>query len=119
MVANRLLSLLEHARAHVNEIELAEFANIEPSSVLLLDVREDSEWADGHIPGAIHLSKGLLECQIEKLVPDADTPMVLYCGGGVRSLIAAFNLHQMGYTNVLSLAGGWKHFLAEQKHLRR
>jgi len=74
----------------------------------LVDTREDSEWARGHIPGAIHLSKGVIERDIEKTIPDKNAPIVLYCGGGFRSALAADNLQKMGYTNVISMDGGWR-----------
>jgi rhodanese-related sulfurtransferase len=74
----------------------------------LIDTREDAEWARGHIPGAIHMSKGIIERDIEKTVPDKDTPVVLYCGGGFRSALAADNLQKMGYRNVVSMDGGWR-----------
>ena len=82
---------------------------------LLLDVREESEYANDHLPGAIHLGKGVIERDIEERVPELDTPLVLYCGGGYRSALAADSLQKMGYTNVLSMDGGirgWreKHF---------
>jgi rhodanese-related sulfurtransferase len=75
---------------------------------VLVDTREDSEWARGHIPGAVHLSKGIIERDIEKAVPDKDTQVVLYCGGGFRSALAADNLQKMGYRNVISMDGGWR-----------
>ena len=75
---------------------------------LLVDVREESEWAKGHVPGAVHLGKGVIERDIEARVPDAAAPLVLYCGGGYRSALAADNLQKMGYTNVLSMDGGWR-----------
>ena len=75
---------------------------------LLVDVREDGEWANGHIPGAVHFSKGVIERDIEARVPDPATPLILYCGGGYRSALAADNLQKMGYTNVLSMDGGWR-----------
>ena len=75
---------------------------------VLVDTREDSEWARGHIPGAIHLSKGIIERDIEKTVPDKDATIVLYCGGGFRSALAADNLQKMGYRNVISMDGGWR-----------
>jgi len=75
---------------------------------LLVDVREESEWAKGHVPGAVHLGKGVIERDIEARVPDAAAPLVLYCGGGYRSALAADNLQEMGYTNVLSMDGGWR-----------
>ena len=77
----------------------------------LVDVREDGEWARGHLPGAIHLGKGIIERDIEEVVPDHGAPIVLYCGGGFRSALAADNLQKMGYTNVLSMDGGWRDWL--------
>jgi rhodanese-related sulfurtransferase len=76
--------------------------------IVLIDTREDSEWARGHIPGAIHLSKGIIERDIEKAVPDKESTVVLYCGGGFRSALAADNLQKMGYRNVISMDGGWR-----------
>ncbi len=75
---------------------------------ILVDTREDSEWARGHIPGATHLSRGIIERDIEKTVPDRDAVIVLYCGGGYRSALAADNLQKMGYRNVISMDGGWR-----------
>ena len=72
----------------------------------LVDVREDSEWAADHLPGAIHLGKGVIERDIEKTVPDTNTELVLYCGGGFRSALAADNVQKMGYKNVISMDGG-------------
>ena len=77
----------------------------------LIDVREESEWTKGHLPGAVHLCKGILERDIETAVPVKDTPIVLYCGGGYRSVLAADNLQKMGYTHVLSMDGGWRGWL--------
>ena len=77
-------------------------------NIHLVDTREDSEWARGHIPGAVHLSKGIIERDIETTVPDKDTKLVLYCGGGFRSALVADNLKKMGYTNAISLDGGWR-----------
>ena len=74
----------------------------------LIDVREESEWAKGHLPGAIHLCKGIIERDIENAVPRKATPIVLYCGGGFRSALAADNLQKMGYTDVFSMDGGWR-----------
>ncbi|MBI1368702.1 MAG: sulfurtransferase [Planctomycetes bacterium] len=75
---------------------------------VLVDVREESEYAAGHLPGALHLGKGVIERDIEKEIPDPDAPLVLYCGGGFRSALAADNLQKMGYTNVRSMDGGWR-----------
>jgi rhodanese-related sulfurtransferase len=76
--------------------------------LIIVDTREDNEWARGHIPGALHLGKGVIERDIEKAIPDKDTPIVLYCGGGYRSALAADNLQKMGYRNVVSMDGGWR-----------
>jgi rhodanese-related sulfurtransferase len=76
--------------------------------LILVDTREDAEWARGHIPGAIHLGRGIIERDVEKTIPDKATPIVLYCGGGFRSALAADNLQKMGYRNVISMDGGWR-----------
>ncbi len=75
---------------------------------LLVDCREESEWARGHLPQAIHLGKGVIERDIEKTAPDTKAPIIIYCGGGFRSALAADNLQKMGYTNVISMDGGWR-----------
>jgi rhodanese-related sulfurtransferase len=74
----------------------------------LVDTREDSEWNNGRLPGAVHLCKGIIERDIEKTIPDKNAEIVLYCGGGFRSALAADNLQRMGYTNVISMDGGWR-----------
>ena len=74
----------------------------------LVDVREESEWTRGRLPGAIHLGKGVIERDIEKTIPEKSQTIVLYCGGGYRSALAADNLQKMGYTNVISMDGGWR-----------
>ena len=76
--------------------------------IRLVDVREDSEWARGHVPGAIHMGKGVIERDIEQAIPDKEATIVLYCGGGYRSALAADNLQKMGYRNVISMDGGWR-----------
>jgi rhodanese-related sulfurtransferase len=76
--------------------------------IYLVDTREDSEWARGHIPGAIHLSKGVIERDIEKAVPEKNATVVLYCGGGFRSALAADSIQKMGYTSAISMDGGWR-----------
>jgi rhodanese-related sulfurtransferase len=76
--------------------------------MILVDTREESEWARGHIPNALHLGKGVIERDIEKTIPDKSATIVLYCGGGFRSALAADNLQKMGYTNVISMDGGWR-----------
>jgi rhodanese-related sulfurtransferase len=103
------LKLVSEAKSRVRETNVAEVAARLKSGehFNLIDVREESEYAAAHIPGALHLSKGILERDIEKKVPDHDAPIVLYCGGGFRSALAADNIQKMGYTNVLSMDGGW------------
>src|ERR1700729_410479 len=76
--------------------------------LILVDTREESEWARGHIPKAIHLGKGIIERDIEKAIPDKSASIVLYCGGGFRSALAADNLKKMGYANVSTMDGGWR-----------
>ncbi len=76
--------------------------------IIMVDTREESEWARGHIPNALHLGKGVIERDIEKTIPEKGASIVLYCGGGFRSALAADNLQKMGYTNVISMDGGWR-----------
>jgi rhodanese-related sulfurtransferase len=104
------LTLVDDAKTRIREISAEEvMANMQQSvPFLLIDTREESEFSAGRITGAVHLSKGIIECYIESKVPDKATPMVLYCGGGYRSALAADALQKMGYTNVLSMAGGWR-----------
>jgi rhodanese-related sulfurtransferase len=104
----RFLQIAEDARSRVNEISLDDVkAKLDRGETfLLVDVREESEYAADHLPGAVHLGKGIIERDIENRVPDPATPLVLYCGGGFRSALAADNLQKMGYTNVLSMQGG-------------
>lgn len=104
------LRLVDDARARVKETDVhAVRAQLETGErFTLVDVREDSEWARGHLPGAVHLSKGIIERDIEERFPDKDTALVLYCGGGYRSALSADNLQRMGYTNVISMDGGWR-----------
>lgn len=80
---------------------------------VLVDVREESEYAAGHVPGAVHIGKGVIERDIEAKLPDPATPLVLYCGGGYRSALAADAVQKMGYTNVISMDGGWRDWTAK------
>ncbi|RZA24689.1 MAG: sulfurtransferase [Proteobacteria bacterium] len=104
------LKISESARERVKEVEpeavLESLKNKE--NFFFVDVREESEWAAGHLPGAIHLSKGIIERDIETRIPDPNTRIVLYCGGGYRSALAARNLSEMGYKNVESMNGGFR-----------
>ena len=104
----RFLKIVDDARSRVRETNADETkAKMDRGDKFeLIDVREESEFAKDHLPQAIHLGKGIIERDIEERVPDLDTPMVLYCGGGYRSAMAADNLQKMGYRNVLSMDGG-------------
>lgn len=104
----RFLKISEAARSQVRETTVAEVqARLDSGDAFhLLDVREESEWAAGRLPRAEHLGRGVLERDIEQRIPGAAAPIVLYCGGGYRSALAAKSLQEMGYTNVLSMAGG-------------
>ena len=104
------LKLVNEVKTRIKETNVQEVKRRmdKGEKLLLVDTREDSEWAAGRIPGAIHLCKGIIERDIEKTVPDKATEIILYCGGGFRSALAADNLQKMGYTNVLSMDGGWR-----------
>lgn len=104
----RFLSIVQDAKTRVRETNIDEVKQKldRGEKVLLVDVREESEFAKDHLPGAVHLGKGIIERDIETKVPDLNTPMILYCGGGFRSALAADNLQKMGYTDVLSMDGG-------------
>lgn len=114
MSVSRYAQLVAQAKSQVKEISVedtkAELAA--ESAMQLIDVREESEWQRGHLPGAIHLSRGLLEVKIEKAIPDVNAPIILYCGGGGRSALAALSLQVMGFTNVQSMAGGFKSWVS-------
>jgi rhodanese-related sulfurtransferase len=100
--------LCEDARSRVREITVAEVKRKLDAGeeFRFIDVREDHEWQQDHAAGAEHLGRGIIERDIDKVAPDKDAEIVLYCGGGFRSALAADNLQKMGYTNVLSMAGG-------------
>ena len=104
----RFLQIVDDAKKRVRETNVDEVkARMDRGEkFLLVDVREESEFAKDHLPGAIHLGKGIIERDIEERVPDLNAPLVLYCGGGFRSALSADNLQKMGYTNVLSMDGG-------------
>ena len=104
----RFLKIVDDAKSRVKETTVNEVKEKLDSGekFLLVDVREESEFAKDHLPGAIHLGKGVIERDVEARVPDVKTPVILYCGGGFRSALAADNLQKMGYTNVLSMDGG-------------
>ena len=103
------LRLVEDAKSRVREVDVpTTLRQVDKNGALLIDVREESEWAAGHARGAVHLGKGVIERDIEQRVPDKTAPIILYCGGGFRSALSADNLQKMGYTNVSSMAGGWR-----------
>jgi len=109
------LALVADAKQRVRGFDIGEYrrrvAHGEPW--VLIDTREDHEWERGHLPGAIHMSKGIIERDIEETFADRKTPIVCYCGGGFRSALVADNLQKMGYTNVVSLEGGYRGWAAE------
>jgi len=104
------LALVNDAKKRIREVSCDEVKRRleRGESFALLDTREESEWARGHLPRALHLSKGIIERDIEAAYPDPATPIVLYCGGGFRSALAADSLQKMGYTDVVSMDGGWR-----------
>jgi rhodanese-related sulfurtransferase len=108
------LALVNDAKSRINEVNIDQYREMVSSGDphLLIDVREESEWNAGHAAAAIHLGKGIIERDIESKVPEKDTKLVLYCGGGFRSALAGDALRQMGYVDVISLDGGWRAYQA-------
>jgi rhodanese-related sulfurtransferase len=106
----QFLKLVNDAKTRVKQTTVAEVKRRgeggEP--FVLVDVREDNEWEKGHIPGAVHLGRGVIERDVEQQIPDPSTKLILYCGGGFRSALVADNLQKMGYRNVESMDGGWR-----------
>jgi rhodanese-related sulfurtransferase len=104
------LKLVDDAKSRVSQIDIEGYKKMVAARErhVLVDTREDSEWAAGHVAGAVHLSRGVIERDIETQYPDKTTRLVLYCGGGYRSALVADNLQKMGYTSVISLDGGWR-----------
>ena len=104
------LALVNDAKSRIREINMDEYQRMRESGEehVLIDTREDQEWNAGHATGAVHLGKGIIERDIESRIPRKDTKLVLYCGGGFRSALAADALRRMGYTNAISLDGGWR-----------
>lgn len=103
------LKLVNEAKARIQEIDLPSYLKLRESGRphILIDTREDREFNAGHVEGAVHLSKGIIERDIEKQIPEKSATLILYCGGGFRSALVADNLRQMGYTSAISLDGGW------------
>ena len=108
--APAFLKLVDDAKTRIRETNVQDVKKHldAQETFTLIDVREESEWAKGHLPGAVHLCKGIIERDIENAVPGKATPIVLYCGGGFRSALVADNLQKMGYINVISMDGGWR-----------
>ena len=106
----QFLKLVQDAKTRVKQTDVADVKKRMDAGekFILVDVREDNEWANGHLPGAVHLGKGIIERDIEQRVSDTSAKVILYCGGGFRSALAGDNLQKMGYTNVESMDGGWK-----------
>jgi rhodanese-related sulfurtransferase len=115
------LALAHDAKTRIHEIDIEEYRRLRQSGEAgqLVDVREDHEWVAAHAAGAIHLSKGIIERDIETTFPDKSTRLVLYCGGGYRSALATDNLQKMGYHNILSLDGGWRAIEASDLPIER
>lgn len=107
---SRFAELVEECKKHIEEtnVDAVRFRQLEGESLYLIDVREDHEWEAGHLPGAIHLGKGVIERDIERAIPDTNAELLLYCGGGYRSALAAYNLKKMGYKKAVSVDGGFK-----------
>ena len=108
--SNAFLTLVTEAKARIKQVHAREMPEIlqKDPRAKLIDTREESEYARGHLPGAVHIGKGVLERDIEAKVPDPAAPIVLYCGGGYRSALAADVLQKMGYADVVSMDGGWR-----------
>ena len=106
----QFLKLVDDAKKRVKETNVPDVKRRMDAGekMILVDVREDHEWAKGRLPGAVHMGRGIIERDIEQNVPDTNTKLVLYCGGGFRSALVADNLQKMGYTNVESMDGGWR-----------
>jgi rhodanese-related sulfurtransferase len=108
--SSRFLDIVNDAKSRVRECAVSDVRERidRGDEFYLVDVREDNEWASGRVPGAVHIGKGVIERDIERLIPDTSAPIVLYCGGGYRSALAAEALGRMGYTNVISMDGGMR-----------
>jgi rhodanese-related sulfurtransferase len=102
------LALVNDAKSRVKQIDIEQYKKMPRDGHVLVDTREDREWEAGHATGAVHLSKGIIEREIESEVPDKSTTLILYCGGGYRSALVAEALQKMGYANAISLDGGWR-----------
>ena len=106
--SEEFLAVVEDAKSRVKEVSVEETRERIKDGATLIDVREDNEWADAHAAGATHMGRGIIERDIVQTFPEKETELILYCGGGYRSALATDMLQKMGYTNVWSMAGGWK-----------
>jgi len=106
--SKEFLAITDDAKSRVCEVSVDEAIERMEKGAQLIDVREDNEWQEGHAAGARHIGRGVLERDIVHEIPDKSAELILYCGGGYRSALAADNLQKMGYTNVFSMAGGWR-----------
>ena len=111
--AEAFLRLVQDAKSRIREVSVASVREklMRHQSLYFIDIREDHEWSQGHAEGAVHLGKGIVERDIEALVPDPEDEIILYCGGGYRSVLSADALQRMGYRNVFSMAGGYKEWV--------
>ncbi len=100
--------LVNDSKKNIAEVTVAQTLERAKAGAIVIDVREDNEWEKGHIKGAIHLGRGIIERDIIDQIPDKESELILYCGGGFRSALSAENLQKMGYQNVFSMAGGWR-----------
>lgn len=106
--SQEFLALTDDAKSRIKEVTVSEAQERIDGGATLIDVREDNEWDKGHAKGAIHIGRGVIERDVVERFPDKSTELILYCGGGYRSALAADSLQKMGYSNVASMAGGWK-----------
>src|SRR4051794_25527142 len=107
-MGQRFNQLAADAKSRIREVSAADASKEQAGGAVLIDVRGREEFENGHAKGAVHLSKGIIELKIEEIAPSLSTPIICYCGGGSRSALAADNLQKMGYTNVASMAGGFR-----------
>ena len=114
------LELVDDAKSRVREITVEDARRkLDTGGAQIIDVREETEWAAGHIRGAQYIGRGVLERDIEQKIPDKNTEVILYCGGGFRSALSADNLQRMGYKNVASMAGGWREWQSKGLPIER
>jgi phage shock protein E len=107
-MGQRFNQLAADAKTRIREVSAVEASQEQVNGAVFIDVREANEFENGHVKGAVHLSKGVIELRIEETAPNVSTPIICYCGGGARSALAADNLQKMGYTNVASMVGGFR-----------